>query len=274
MKPNVFKYHDYRAFLKDVIAFLQLAQPELSMRMIAQKSEFAVGYLPMVLSGKRNLSLASLAKLKKTLKLKTDEVSYLKHMIAFNDSDSREDKLELLKKMQKFQKYSGGNAKELEAYKYLTKWHYVALREMIALDHFKDDPAWIQEQLLFAVSTKEINEGLDFLLKHGFIAKDAGGKFQTKDKMLDCFDGIFRLSLGEFYKQIFGLAVEAIDNVPRNERLLLGHTFAVSDASFAKISRVLEEALSKAREIEMNDANKERIYQVSFNAFPLTKKGA
>lgn len=274
MKPNVFKYHDYRAFLKDVIAYLQVGQPELSMRMISQKSEFAVGYLPMILSGKRNLSLSALAKLKKTLKLKTDEVSYLKHMIAFNDSDSREEKLDLLKKMQKFQKYSGGNVKELEAYKYLTKWHYVALREMIALDHFKNDVEWIQEQLQFSVSTKEIHEGLEFLLKHEFIAKDTKGVFQAKEKMLDCFDGIFRLSLSEFYKQIFGLAVEAIDNVPRSERLLLGHTFAVSDASFAKISQVLEEALHKAREIEINDKQKDRVYQVSFNAFPLTKKGA
>src|SRR5207253_10071636 len=123
--------------------------------------------------------------------------------------------------------YSGGNAKELEAYQYLTKWHYVALREMIVLDHFKNDTEWIQEQLHFSVSPKEITEGLDFLLKHHFIAKDSKGKFQVKDKILDCFDGIYRLSLGEFYKQVFHLAVESIDTVPRPERLLLGHTFAV-----------------------------------------------
>jgi uncharacterized protein (TIGR02147 family) len=229
--------------------------------------------MPMVLSGKRNLSITSLTAMKKSLKLKADEVSYLKYMIPLNDSDSREEKLELLKKMQKFQKYSGENAKELEAYQYLTKWHYVALHEMIMLDDFKNDPEWIQEKLNFAVSPKEIIDGLDFLTKHQFIEKSTAGKYQVKDKMVDCFEGIYRLSLSEFYKQVYNLATEAIDNVPRDERLLLGYTISVSNEAFDKISEVLNEALKKVREIEKNDTHKDRVYQVLLNAFPLTKKG-
>lgn len=271
-KPNVYSYHDYRTFLKDWISSLQETQSDLSMRKIAEKSELAVGYLPMVLSGKRNLTVKALESLKKHLKLKTDELAYLKYMMELNDSDSREDKLELVKKMQKFHKYGEENAKELEAYKYLTKWHYVALREMILLEDFKNDVDWIQDRLSFAVTPKDINEGLNFLLEHNFIEKTAKGKFKVKDKIIDCFDGIYRLSLGEFYKQVYALAVESIEKVPRNERLLLGHTFAVSNEAFEKISEVLNEALAKIRDIEKNDSQRDRVYQVSFAAFPLTKK--
>lgn len=259
--------------MKDMISFLQKSQPELSIRALSQRCGFAVGYLPMVLSGKRNLSLTSLEAMKKPLKLKADEIAYLKYLIPLNDTDSREEKLELLKKLQKFQNYSDENAKELETYKYLTKWHYVALHEMIMLDDFKSDPKWIQEKLNFPVSPKEISEGLDFLIKHQFIEKNPQGKFQVKEKMIDCFDGVYRLSLGEFYKQIYELAIEAVDKVPRNERLLLGYTFSVSDESYEKISKLLNEALNQVREIEKNDRSKDRVYQVLFNAFPLTKKG-
>jgi uncharacterized protein (TIGR02147 family) len=227
----------------------------------------------MVLNNKRNLSVKALESLKKNLKLKVDELAYLKYMIELNDSDSRDDKLELVKKMQKFHKYGDENSKELEAYKYLTKWHYVALREMILLKDFKNDVDWIQERMSFAVSPKDISEGLEFLLEHGFIEKAAKGKFKVQDKMLDCFDGIYRLSLGEFYKQIYALAIESIDSIPRAERLLLGHTFAVSNESFDKISAALNEALTKIREIEKSDTQRDRVYQVSFAAFPLTKKG-
>jgi uncharacterized protein (TIGR02147 family) len=273
-KPNVYSYHDYRVFLKELIAFLQEQQSDLSLRKIAEKAELAVGYLPMVLSGKRNLTVKSLEALRKILKLKADEIAYLKYMMELNDSDNREDKLELVKKMQKFHKYEDENSKELEAYKYLTKWHYVAIREMILLKDFKNDPEWIQERLSFAVTPKDIGEALEFLLEHGFIEKAGRGKFQVKDKMLDCFDGIYRLSLGEFYKQVFSLAIEAIDKVPRNERLLLGHTFAVSENSFDKVTAVLNEALTKIRAIEEADSEKDRVYQVSFTAFPLTKRGS
>lgn len=272
-KPSVYAYHDYRVFLKDLISYLQETQTDLSLRKLAEKSQLAVGYLPMVLSGKRNLTEKSLESLKKHLKLKVDEVAYLKYMMELNDTGSRDDKLELVKKMQKFQNYEKENSKELEAYKYLTKWHYVALREMISLKDFKNDIDWIQERLSFPVSPKDIQEGLDFLLQHHFIEKAGKGKFRQKDKMLDCFDGIYRLSLGEFYKQVYALAIDSIDSVAREERLLLGHTFAVSDTSFAQISSVLNEALLKIRDIEKNDTEKDQVYQVSFAAFPLTKKG-
>jgi uncharacterized protein (TIGR02147 family) len=271
-KPGVYSYHDYRVFLKDLITFLQETQPDLSLRKLAEKSELAVGYLPMVLGGKRNLTEKALEALKKHLKLKVDEVAYLKYMMELNDSGSREGKLELVKKMQKFHKYQEENGKELEAYQYLTKWHYVALREMILLEDFKNDIHWIQDRLSFAVTPKDIQEALDFLLQHGFIEKAGRGKFIVKDKILDCFDGIYRLSLGEFYKLIYALAVESIDSVARDERLLLGHTFAVSNDSYEKVSAVLNEALLKIREIEKTDVRRDRVYQVSFAAFPLTKK--
>ncbi|MNL06553.1 hypothetical protein D3C87_1271920 [compost metagenome] len=175
--------------------------------------------------------------------------------------------------MQKFHKYQEENGKELEAYKYLTKWHYVALREMIQLEDFKNDIDWIQERLSFSVTPKDIQEALNFLVEYNFIEKSGKGKFRVKDKIIDCFDGIYRLSLGEFYKQVYALAIESIDSVPREERLLLGHTFAVSNESYNKISEVLNEALSKIRDIEKSDFKKDRVYQVSFAAFPMTKKG-
>jgi hypothetical protein, TIGR02147 len=273
MKPVVYHYHDYRKFLKEWFAFLQASDADLSLRKVSEKAGLAVGLLPMVLSGKRNLSDKALESLKKQLKLKTDELAYLKYMIELNDSDDREEKLELVKKMQKFQSYEEGNSKELETYKYLTKWHYVAIREMIALDDFKNEIDWIQERLSFPVSPKEIDDALEFLLAHNFIQKAGKGKYKVQDKLLDCSEGIYRLSLGEFYKQIYVLAVEAIDKVPRTERLLLGHTLAVSDTAYEKISEILNEALSKVVEIEKNDLKKDRVYQVSFAAFPLTKKG-
>lgn len=273
LRPDIYKYHDYRVFLKETMVYLQQQDSEFSLRKLAQKADLATGYLPMVLSGKRNLSHNAVDALKKPLHLKPDEVSYLKYMTELNDSDSRDHKLEILKKMQKFQKYEEGNSKELEAYKYLTKWQYVALREMMNLETFKDNIDWIQERLTFAATPKEITEGLDFLLKNHFVTKTKN-KYLPKEKIIDCFDGIYRLSLGEFYKQIFQLAIESIDKVPRSERLILGHTMAASPEAFTQISQVLQEAFEKVRDIERNDKNKKQLYQVTFASFPLTKKDA
>jgi uncharacterized protein (TIGR02147 family) len=92
------------------------------------------------------------------------------------------------------------------------------------------------------------------------------------EKQLDCFGGIYKLSLSEFHKQMFALAAESIDLVPRAERNLLGHTFSISQGAFDKVSEVLSEALEKIQKIEADDQGKDRLYHVGLAAFPLSKK--
>lgn len=269
--PKVFKYHDHRQFLNDWIHF-QRQDPSFSLRQFAKRCSLAVSHLSMILSGKRNLTESSLAHLAREMRLDSSESSFLKNLFLLDQASSHEQRLSLLKKIQKFKQYETNRQEEVEAYKYLTKWHYVALREMIQLDHFSNDRKWIQQKLAFPLTLKEVDDGLSFLEKAGFIQRTKSG-YSVKEKILSCFDGIFKISLGEFYKQMFGLAIKAIDVVPREERLLLGHTFAVSNQSYEKVSAVLNEALEKVRQIEEQDKNKDNVYQVFFAALPLTKRG-
>lgn len=174
--------------------------------------------------------------------------------------------------MQKFSEYQQKSKKELEVFKYLTKWYYVAVREMAFQPDFKLDPKWIQGRLLKKLPLKEIKDAIDFLLKNEFILSDDKGRVTVPEKQISCFGGIFRLSLTQFHKQVFALAADSIESVPRTERTLLGHTFSISQETFEGVNNILTEALEKIRTLELADQKKNRLYHVGFAAFPITKR--
>ena len=138
--PSIYGYHDYRKFLKDWLSYKKLSQSNFSLRSIAKTAGVATGYINMILSGSRNLSKKGLTKLSPHLGLSKTELSFLNQLRIVSDSELQFERLQALKKIQRFQGYKQINKNEVETYKYLTKWYHVAIREMTALTDFQLNP--------------------------------------------------------------------------------------------------------------------------------------
>ncbi len=273
LRPDIYKYHEYRVFLKDWLDFLKSSQPDFSTRQLSAKSGIAVGYLNMVIKGSRNLSEKVIYKMLPYLGLVSTEAEYLSALVRLSDSKTQQTRLHALSKMQTLHS-SREKPKELEVHKYLSKWHYVAIREMVTLPGFKLQPDWISQRLQKPVTLKEISEAIQFLKSADFIREMTDGSVVQTQKQLDCFSGIYRLSLAEFHKQMVSLAAESIDNVPREDRNILGHTFAVDEKSFEKVKSLLDQLQRSLIELEAESSGRTRVYHVEMLAFPLTKKVA
>lgn len=273
-KPQIFAFHDYRMFLQSWFEFKRSTQPHFSMRQLAQLAGLATGYLPMVIAGQRTLSADALEKLLPFLGLTSQEKTYLELLRRMSDSPSSEARKEALERIQKFKGYRSTNHKETEAYKYLTHWYYVAIREMAALPEFKADPAWIQQRLRQKIPLSEIESALKFLSEGGFLKiSKTGDVHPLPEKAIECIGGVYRVALGQFHKEMFKLAGESIDRIVSDERAILGNTVAVRSEDIDKIKSILNEAQNKIRELTEQQRNGEEVYHVSLVAFPLTKKG-
>lgn len=270
-RPDIFRYHDYRAFLKDWLDYLKSSQSDFSIRILSARAGIAVGYLNMVLKNSRNLSEKALHKMLPFLEMKEAESKYLSALLKLSDSKLQDTRLAALKDMQVLH-LSTDRSKELEVHRYLSKWYYVAIREMANLPDFKLDPSWISVRLQKPVPIKEIAEAIEFLKSANFIQEMVDGSVKQTEKQLDCFSGIYRLSLAEYHKQMFTLAAESIDTVPREERNILGHTFAIDEKNFGEVKKLLEDLQKRLSELEKSETKPSRVYHVGLLAFPLTKK--
>lgn len=272
MKPNIQNYHDYLEFLKDWTEYLKLQKDGFSLRKVAQQAGIASGYLPMCFGRKRKLSLKFYEKIKPFLKLSVKEKRFLDLLRIIAESEIPAERVQALTDLQKQSDYKISHHSELEAHQYLSHWYHVAIRELVNLPDFKDDPSWIQDRLRGRISQKEISEGMQFLIKYGFILKNLAGQFKVAKKQLSCHEGVYKISLGEFHRQMLDIAKNSIDEVSREERILLGHTVALSKDQYDKIQALLREAISKIETVDNTSQPKSEVYHIELAAFPLTKK--
>ncbi len=274
MKPNIQNYHDYLEFLKDWTEYLKEQESGFSLRKLAKEAGIASGYLPMCFSRKRNLSLKFFEKIKPFLKLSTKEKRFLDLLRTIAESEIPKERVQALTDLQKLNDYQENHHSELEAHQYLSRWYYVAIRELVNLPEFKSEPAWIQERLRGRISQKEIAEGIQFLIKYEFILKSPSGKFKVAEKQLSCHEDVYKISLGEFHRQMLDIAKNSIDDVSRDERILLGHTVALNKEQYDKVQAILREAINKIETVDNTSQPGTEVYQIEVAAFPLTKKSS
>lgn len=272
-RPDVFRYHDYRQYLKDWVAYRRSVEKGFSTRKLAQLAALTPGFLSLVFSGDRALSANALAKLMPVLGLGKSERSFLEAMHLLGTSDSHEVRLDALNRMGGFAKYAANHLPEAETYQYLTHWYHVAIRELATDPAFKADPEWIRERLRVKVPASKIQEALDFLLQHQYLTVDADGRVRPPEKNIEGVGGVYRISLAQFHRQMFRLAEESLENARDTERNVMGHTFTISQAKVAEVREVINAAVKKVQAIaEAPDTEKkENVYHLELALFPLTK---
>jgi len=269
--PDVYAYHDYRAFLRDQLAHLKVSA-RLSNRQVAKASGVSESYLSMVISGQRRLSADQLKKLAPALKLERSEASYLEWLITVVEAENPDEQLEALKKIQRFRKYQNLNPLEIETYKYLEHWYHVAIRELAQLPRFRDEPKWIQENLRYKVSLPEIKQALEFLTDHGFLERDAEGRLRKADQLIECKTGVLKPALTKFHTEMLGLAAQSISTVPSAERNISAFTGAIPAAKVDEARAILDDARRRIIELAQNGPSSDTVYHFGFLAFPLTNK--
>ena len=274
MKLNIQNYHDYLEFLKAWTEYLKEQKKDFSLRKVAKEAGIASGYLSMCFNRKRKMSKTVYDKIKPLLHLSNKEIRILDLLRVISESEIPKERVDALSDLQKLSDYKASHNSELEVHQYLSHWYYVAIRELVNLPDFKIDSAWIQSRLFGRISQKEVLQGTQFLLNYGFILKTPSGKFEVAKKQLSCHEGVYKISLGEFHRQMLDIAKKSIDDTSRDERLLLGHTVALSVVQYDKIQNILREAIEKIESLDTTSGSESEVYQIQVAAFPLTKKPA
>lgn len=205
------------------------------------------------------------------LDLPIEEEVYLELLVLQGNATNQAAKMRYLKMMEQNSNYQKYNRHETEAYRYLTHWYYVAIREMTAFKDFSDDPGWIAKRLKNQVPKQDIAKALKFLLEKGFIKQDKNGKYIPPEKTIQCYDGVFKLVLAQFHKEMFDLSIKSIHNTPRDYRNIKGHTFSIPQDQINRAKQIIDEAEQKLVELGNKASEGDIIMQGQLAVFPLTK---
>jgi uncharacterized protein (TIGR02147 family) len=244
------------------------------MRTLSNEARMGSGHLPMILSGRRELSRDAFLKLAPLLHLKRPELRYLEKLIDFGSTQSLQIKVQALDSMNRSWTYQKRHPEEVQFFEYMSHWVHIVIREMSRLEGFQADAEWIRQRLRWRIPLSQIGEALDFLLRNGFLVKDAQGRVAPAEHKLDCEDEVFSTALKRYHQQMFTMATDCMENTPSEQRELHGYTFAISSNNFEQARKIIEKALHELEGLEKKEREpRDSIYHAQLALFPMTGTG-
>lgn len=270
-RPDIFEYLDHHSYLKDWLAYLKDAK-KIGIRQLAASSGVSAASLSLCAAKERNWTINLVGKLLPHLGLKKTEQAAVRLLFVIGTT---EDPMERLAAFDEFRKLPGYSEKKPDSstvYLYLKHWLNVTIRELVYLNDFSTDVKWIRERLRYMPTEAEVERSLKFLIREGYICQNDEGRWVTSVRNLDCQEGVFRLSLGEYHRQVLQLAQRSIDEVPRELRLILGHTAALNGEQKKKAEDILKRALTEIQGLNISPTEPENLYQFELIMIPLSQK--
>jgi uncharacterized protein (TIGR02147 family) len=271
MPPEILNYTNYRLFLQDYYQFQKQSDPNFSLRYFARKAKFpSHGLLKYLMDGKRNLSKKTLLKLAVALGLGREQVNYFENLVFFNQAHALEEKQFYYEKLLKVPGKSTFKKLEASQLQIFRRWYTIAIREMMNLQEFRNNPAWIAGQLLPRTEAREVEDSLALLLDSGLIKRTANG-YAPVDPDITTDNEVKSFLVKGYHSQMLKLAAWAQDEIAGPERDISSVCFAIKESELPNLKRQLQLMRKELRGFAAAKGEGDRIVQVSLQLFPLTK---
>ncbi len=278
---NVFEFTDYRVFLKAFYEAKKSGNPSYSMSTFVRKAglgQNSRGYLKLIIEGKRNLTPHTLRRFVEALALPVKESVYFENLVYFNQAKTAEDREYYFQRLKT--SVQGKETKQFEVlssqYQYYTNWYFVAVRELIALDGFVDDPIWIAKQLKNKITKKEASETLIHLERLGMIRKDKiQNKWVQSESLVKYPGGVFNYIIQKFHIQMLDRAKEALIEDAYTERNASSVTLSCDYSRLNDIiKRINQFRDDLTLEFGINSKKTDTVVQLNIQMFQLTEPKA
>jgi len=272
LQLNIYEYLDYRQFLRDAYADLKARQRGFSYRWFARRAGMSSpNFLKLVIDGQRNLTARSGEQFATALGLNTQETSFFRELIAFNQASTAAEKNEHYQRIGAYRRHRAVRRLERSTFEYLSRWYYPAIRELVSCPSFREDPAWIARQLQPRISAAQARKAIDVLLKLGVLERDDSGTLHQGEPLLSTGPEVQSLAVGNFHRQMMERAAQSIELIEREKREISGVTVALSAKGFEMFKAKIQELRAELLELSAEEREATRVVQFNFQAFPLAE---
>jgi uncharacterized protein (TIGR02147 family) len=277
-KLNIFDYTDYRQFLRDYYRVRKSQNPHFSFKSFAMRAKLSSpNYLKLVMDGDRRITDKNIHNFIRGLGLEKQDADYFKNLVYYNEShQSTEDKKHYLDQMIALKARYSRQAKIVsdEHIEFLKNWFNWAIRELVLLDNFSEDPRWIANTLGNKITPKQAEESLKLLVNLGYLETTPDGDYQQTDALLSTGDNSHHaLLVRNLHFQFTELALKAILNETPERRESSGLTIAVKESSLPAVKNLIREFRQNLNKVLSTPVGTDAVYHLQIHLFPLARAG-
>lgn len=278
MRPAPEHFQDYRAYLQAMIRYLKATRPQFSYRYFSRQAGFSSpNFLKLVAEGKRNLTPSSISRFARGLGLDQREHETFETLVLLGQASSDAERNRYYARLRR--RASGTAAARIEhaQFEIYSTWYALAIREMVSLPDFREDPAWIGRRLRPQIRAADVSAALARLLEVGLLTRGEDGALRQVNRKISTGPRVRSLAVRNYHRAMLEAAASTLDTLATEDRDITSLTLAISRAEYeeirARIERFRRELLDLAEERRAGpDAGPGEVFQVGFQLFPLTRK--
>jgi uncharacterized protein (TIGR02147 family) len=270
---SIFEFSDYHQFFKAFYQHSKATKKYFSYRYLAKRSGVAASLLIAVMRGERKITSAVANKYAQGMELNVRETEYLLALVDFERAKTHAQKNDAFARIVRLRGQSKIRYIGSDQYEYFSHWYHSAIRELISLPFFREDPSWIADVLQPSISPKLVSQSLKLLLRLNLIQRDENGNLRVTDKAISSEYEMRTLSLRNFTIEMVDRARECLEIVPVEKREISGLTMGVSDECIERIKQRIRIFKEEIISMVVDDTNQSSsVYQMNFQFFPLIKE--
>jgi uncharacterized protein (TIGR02147 family) len=272
-RVHIFDFLDYREFLRAFYRDQKDQKRPFSYRAFARRAQIrSYNYLQLVMKGERDLSAKMATQFARGCGLGPSETEYFCELVAFGQAKSADERNRAYERLTRFRPFRAAHRLEPAQSAYHERWYMPAIRELVMLPEFRDDPKWIANALQPPISLAQAKEALATLCELGLLVRDDKGRLQQTDSVVTTGKGPHGHHIVNYHRAMISQAMRALDETPRAERDISSVTLSVGSQAMGR----LKERIAEFRQeiLQMADAfgPAERVIQLNIQLFPLSAK--
>ena len=272
--PDIYRYTDYRAFLRDYFEEQKAINTAFSHQFFARKANIkSSGFVLHVMKGERNVTKPVLLNIARAIGLDPARTEYFEDLVSFGQAKTQSDREFYFGRIAAKRKNVKSKALDDRQYEFYSAWYHSVIRELVTLVDKNNDPATIAKLLVPPITPKQAKNSLKLLAELGILKKDKTGVYRQESPFLSGGGPVRKTALIKFQKDMLEQAKAAWDRFKAEETTMHTATLCMSEELVDTIRREIRNFKDRLLEIVGNEKKKpERVFHLNINLFPVTKK--
>ncbi len=268
---NLFRYDDYRKFLKDWYNNAKASRGSFSFRTFSKRAGFkSTNIFKLVMDGDRNLTEESLPNFIKGLKLNKQEQEFFRNLVLFNQAKNHVQKDYHYQRLLQSRKFNKLKPIDKRHYEYCSTWYHAVVRELIVSNKFDGTAQWIVDRIRPALTLMQIEKSIDLLERLGFINKTDDGKWKQATPLLSTGSEVSSLILMNYHSNLLDLTKERLSNVLSTDRDISSMTLGVTKESLSVLKKRIQDFRKEIMKYVSTDTNPDNVVQLNIQMYPVT----
>ena len=269
---NIKQFTDYRVFLLAHVQDCRRRNTRWSYGVFAKQLRLKdPSSITKIIQGQRQPGDIVTGELIRYFKFSTREAQYFQDLVRLQKikSDSRLAVL-LLEKMGK--DHPDGSLKILDdkSFQLISNWYCTAIREMVNLNEFFEDPNWISKKLHFKVTPTEATRAIELLIQVNLLKRDSKGKLVIEQGRFHTSNDISSEAIKRYHEAMLDIAKSAVRKFETHEREFTATSLTMRADRIPEAKELIREFKSRFAKL-LEESRGDVTTQIQIQFFPLTK---